>query len=86
MVLLPSPAFKTKYQMSKVPFDISPNIKVYESHRFAIDKVSEDIEILATSDDGIEIFKHKNKPIYGLQFHPEIFINKTQGREIFLKF
>ena len=79
----------TKIKMSKglfdTLFDTKKEILVYESHRFAIDKVSEDIEILATSDDGIEIFKHKNKPIYGLQFHPEIFINKTQGREIFLK-
>ena len=71
--------------MSKAAFDNKEEVFVYESHRFVVDKVSEDIEILATSNDGIEFFKHKNKPIYGLQFHPEMFVDKTQGKEIFLK-
>lgn len=75
----------TKIKMSKMPFDTKKEILVYESHCFIIDKVSEDIEILATSDDGIEFFKHKNKPIYGLQFHPEKFVDKTQGKKIFLE-
>lgn len=60
-------------------------IPVFESHRFAIEKISNVIEALATSDHGIEMIKHKDKPIYGLQFHPESFIDKTQGDEIFLK-
>ncbi|MFM7088944.1 MAG: glutamine amidotransferase-related protein [Candidatus Paceibacterota bacterium] len=60
-------------------------IPVYESHRFAITDTSPDIDILATSSTGIEIIRHKEKPIMGLQFHPESFIDKTKGKEIFLE-
>ncbi len=60
-------------------------IPVYEAHRFVIDKVSNEIEILATSNDGIEMIKHKVKPIYGLQFHPEMFVDKTEGKNIFFE-
>jgi GMP synthase (glutamine-hydrolysing) len=60
-------------------------VLVYEAHRFAINQVSDFIEVLATSDHGIEMIKHKTKPIYGLQFHPEMFIDKTGGGEVFYK-
>lgn len=59
-------------------------IPIYEAHRFVIDKVSDEIEILATSDHGIEMIKHKTRPIYGLQFHPEMFVDITKGSEIFM--
>jgi anthranilate/para-aminobenzoate synthase component II len=38
---------------------------------------------LAESRDGIEIIKHKFKNIFGLQFHPSVFPEKTYGNEIF---
>lgn len=61
------------------------DVPVYDSHRFGIKVVSNDIDVLARSSKGIEMFKHKTKPIYGLQFHPEMFVDKTMGDEIFYK-
>lgn len=60
-------------------------IKVYESHRWVIDKLPEVFEVLAKSKDGPEIIKHKERPIYGLQFHPENFVEETEGDELFMK-
>lgn len=60
-------------------------VNVYEGHRWIIDKVPNDFEVLATSEDGPEIIFHKNRPICGLQFHPENFVDQTAGDEIFLK-
>jgi len=62
-----------------------PNIKVYESHRWAIGKLPEEFNILAKSSVGPEIIKHKSLPIYGFQFHPENFVDELEGDEVFLK-
>lgn len=59
-------------------------IEVFENHNWAIIEPSGDIEIIAQSENGIEIFKSKNRPIYGLQFHPENLVDETEGDEIFL--
>lgn len=61
-------------------------ISVYESHRWVVEKLGNDLLPLASSPDGIEIIKHKSKNIYGLQFHPEMFPDQTQGDEIFANF
>ncbi|HHE37128.1 MAG TPA: hypothetical protein ENL20_00950 [Candidatus Cloacimonetes bacterium] len=50
----------------------SSKMKVYESHKFAIKKLPPDFEVFGRSEYGIEIFKHKTKPIWGTQFHPEV--------------
>lgn len=63
----------------------SGSIKVYEGHRWAISKVPNEFEVLAKSETGPEIIKHKTLPIYGLQFHPENMVDKTAGDELFLK-
>jgi len=47
-------------------------IKVYESHLYSIKNVKRPLQALAKSKYGIEIVKHKTKPIIGVQFHPEI--------------
>ena len=44
----------------------------YVAHRFKVSKVMDPLIELASSDIGVEILKHKTKPIYGFQFHPEI--------------
>lgn len=58
-------------------------ISVKESHQWGVRNVNEDLQILGTSKDAIEIIKHKSKKIYGFQFHPELFNELTQGDELF---
>ena len=62
------------------------NFKVYENHKWAITKLSDNLEGLARSESGFEIIKHKTKPIYGFQFHPEMCEDKGCGDEIFDNF
>lgn len=57
--------------------------KVYESHRYAINELPIQLDLIARSETGAEIIKHKTKPIYGFQFHPEVFPRKTDGKELF---
>ena len=64
-------------------FNNLPNFKVYESHRWLIKKIPKNFIELARSKDGIEVFKHRYKNIYGFQFHPEVFCDETCGDEIF---
>lgn len=59
------------------------NFKVYESHKWAITKLSDSLEGLARSVSGYEVIKHRTKPIFGFQFHPEMFEDKSCGDEIF---
>lgn len=62
------------------------NVYAYESHRWIVKKLSENLVGLAESKYGYEIIKHKNKQIYGCQFHPEIITNKTNGHKVFQNF
>jgi len=63
--------------------DSNGPINVYEAHHWAIEKLGKDLIGVAKSQNGFEIIKHRQKPIYGLQFHPEMFVDKTLGDEIF---
>ncbi len=47
-------------------------VKVQEHHRWRIKSLGTELVALAQSQDGVEIIKHKDKPIYGFQFHPEL--------------
>ena len=49
------------------------NLKVFESHRWAVRAIPSELIALAKSDHCIEAIRHKFKPIYGVQFHPEMF-------------
>ncbi len=60
-----------------------PNFSVFESHRWVINKLPHDLIELARSKDGIEVIKHRTRPLYGFQFHPEMLTEKTCGDEIF---
>jgi len=59
--------------------------KVYEGHRWIIDKIPRDFNILAKSSDGPEIIQHNTRPIWGFQFHPENLVDQTTGDEMFLR-
>lgn len=53
-----------------LPKDAS--IYVYQSHRYSIWRLSSELELLGSSlESKNEIFKHKKKKIFGVQFHPE---------------
>lgn len=53
------------------------NYLVNSFHHQSINKLANNLEILATSyDNEIEIIKHKFLPILGVQFHPEIAFSK----------
>ncbi|WP_456472708.1 GMP synthase subunit A [Methanocaldococcus sp.] len=51
-----------------------PNkFKAWASHKDEVKKLPKDFIILAHSDIcKVEAMKHKSKPIYGVQFHPEV--------------
>ncbi len=66
-------------------------LDVYQAHRFAVSdnpdwRGVESIEILARSDTGVEVFQHRERDIYGFQFHPEVFHDKLESRRLFLSF
>jgi len=42
-----------------------------ENHKWTVQEVNAPLEVLATSDTGIEVIRHASKPIFGVQFHPE---------------
>lgn len=67
-------------------FQNIPNFQVFEAHRWVIKETTDKLTALASSKDGIEAIKHKTSPIYAVQFHPEMFVKKTCGEEIFQNF
>lgn len=58
----------------------------YEAHRWVIDTIPTELELLASSDMGPEIVRHRTKPQYGFQFHPEKMCDETYGDELFRSF
>lgn len=56
---------------------------VYEAHRWTIDRVPDELEVLASSPTGPEVIRHRTRPHYGFQFHPEKMRDLTYGDELF---
>lgn len=50
---------------------IPTRVSVFENHNWSVRTLKRPLIALATSEDGVEILKHRTKPIYGMQFHPE---------------
>ena len=66
--------------------DFPRRISVWESHKDEVVRAPEDFIVLAASDIcKIEAMKHKKKPIYGVQFHPEVE-HTPQGMDILKNF
>ena len=62
---------------------LGDNMNVFEGHNLGIDTLPECFDVFAYSERGIEVFKHKNKLILGLQFHPELSNNEKFKNWIF---
>ena len=57
----------------------------FEAHRWGIKKVKNLIP-LGISRDGIEIIKHPERLIYGVQFHPEVWGDRLSGYKLLTNF
>lgn len=55
-------------------FDLKNTLECYELHNFYVE--SEEFEVFARSENCLQAVKHKQKPFYGVLFHPEVR-NKT---------
>lgn len=64
---------------------LGEEFSVYEAHEWGVKKVS-NLTILAKTDYGVEIVKHPLKPIYGVEFHPEIHVNEIEGFRVLKNF
>jgi anthranilate/para-aminobenzoate synthase component II len=59
------------------------DLAVYEFHKWYINQTTSPIIALATSKDGVEIIRHRELPMWGLQFHPEVRRLDNNGHKIF---
>ena len=65
---------------------LGPQMDVWSSHKEEVKTLPEDFEILASSNlCDVESFKHKDKDVYGIQFHPEVH-HTPKGSIIFENF
>jgi len=59
---------------------------VWESHNDEVTRLPSVFEILAESENcKIQAMKHRDKPFYGLQFHPEVE-HTEYGEQVFRNF
>lgn len=74
--------FKENDIFKKIP----KKITVWCSHNDEVKKLPKDFELLASSEVcKVEAMKHKKKPFYGIQFHPEVE-DTEYGHEMFRNF
>lgn len=66
--------------------DIPPNSQVWMSHADTIVKLSDEFEITAsTTDVKVAAYRSKTKPVFGFQFHPEVY-HSTEGKKMLANF
>lgn len=61
-------------------------LRAFEYHHIAIEKLGKELIPLASSQDGIEIMRHESKRIYASQFHPEELQEGNDGHAILQNF
>lgn len=78
---------KTIWNIKQTPFDFFgySGGRVWSSQRWRISNLPDSLEAWCASATGVEVFKHRKKPIYGLQFHPEHYTAHKDGQSIFNK-
>jgi len=85
---------KREYGITHVTIDrpvgvlknLSRKEKVWMSHGDTVYRLPEDFEVLAhTEICPIAAFRHKKKPVYGLQWHPEV-VHTERGMEMLRNF
>ncbi len=65
---------------------IPKEIKVWASHMDEVKKIPPNFKLLAKSDIcEVEAMRHVEKPIYGVQWHPEVY-HSEYGTEIYKNF
>jgi GMP synthase-like glutamine amidotransferase len=76
---------KNVYNVKKTPFKFFKyyGATVFSSQRWRMTELADELEAWCASSEGIEVFKHKSKPLYGLQFHPERRAEKNDGARMF---
>jgi GMP synthase (glutamine-hydrolysing) len=73
----------TLHDPTLCPENTSRVMPVYEHHHWAIRDLPDTLEVLATRPEGVELFGHKELPIWGSQFHPEVRRNGGRGHLLF---
>lgn len=64
--------------------DLEKKIIVYQSNSYSVRNLGENLIVLGESKSGKEILRHKNRKLYGVQFHPEV--GSKDGRKIIENF
>ncbi len=65
---------------------IKEGSQVWMSHADSITRLPDDYLLLArTNDIGVAAFRSPDKPLFGLQFHPEVY-HTTQGKQLLQNF
>lgn len=55
-----------------IRYGLQPKMRVFKNHTRGIIDADPIFEVLATSPGHIEIMRHRERPMLGVQFHPEI--------------
>jgi GMP synthase (glutamine-hydrolysing) len=73
-------------EQDDILIDMRPIIKTWASHADEVNRLPKDFTILARSEIcEVEAMKNRDKPIYGVQWHPEV-AHTEEGNTLLLNF